>query len=571
MAPELWESSAGLSPLSDIWAMGISLYYFLFGQPPFIGNTQMELFQAIHTKSPSFPLGTDPDLIDLINKLLTKEKENRMTLDQARVHRWTTKCGINPLIYTNKHKLILTDDEVNNAVTFDHWKVRELLHNGLEKWIRNSRSHIQQQQSRKRNAIDTTARPSGLLKQLFKPDEMNKEMFGINEDYSLQQSQDANVDQLNEINNNGDINLNNENINIIEEGMINESKSDRKKARAQRFNSYIDCVRQTAKGKEDRKSAGEILSPVQRPRCGTSISIICGSDLIESVYEEQMRKFYEIPKGKGERSKYLLQIMKERSEKREKKKGKNLIKHGSLKFNRLSNNICESKRISNESNCCHLKRSSSAGRLDSRKALKRTSRAKARHSASLSDNEDSESDYELENLSGGDLFMEDLVDSLLINRKVSKYKGVLPRSVNVSTTMCNDSLMIKVASCAIKGPPNYMEDRHLCILDYNNYTKQVSTEQGLFGIFDGHNGSECAEFLCKNFPKILMEQNNFMKNTLNALTATFLELDKEWLNNSVNDLDINLYKKLVLKYEESFNINHRRRNENHSILIKIMI
>lgn len=44
MAPELWETNSNISPMSDIWAMGISLYYFLFGEPPFIGPTQVYNF-----------------------------------------------------------------------------------------------------------------------------------------------------------------------------------------------------------------------------------------------------------------------------------------------------------------------------------------------------------------------------------------------------------------------------------------------------------------------------------------------------------------------------------------------
>lgn len=32
-----------------------------------------------------------------------------------------------------------------------------------------------------------------------------------------------------------------------------------------------------------------------------------------------------------------------------------------------------------------------------------------------------------------------------------------------------------------------MEDRHLCILDYDNYTKQVSTEHALFAVYYFYN------------------------------------------------------------------------------------
>lgn len=100
-----------------------------------------------------------------------------------------------------------------------------------------------------------------------------------------------------------------------------------------------------------------------------------------------------------------------------------------------------------------------------------------------------------------------------------------------------------------------MEDRHLCILDYDNYTKQVSTEHALFAVyyfyniysFDGHNGNECSEYLSKEFPTYLMQQPDFMKNPLNALKETFIQMDQQFISDSLHDLDTVLYQKLLSK------------------------
>lgn len=80
-----------ISKAIDIWALGVTLYCFIFGQCPFIAATEFELFDTIPTQPLTFPsveqvgFEIDQDLQDLLKRLLTKNPDDRITLDQVKV------------------------------------------------------------------------------------------------------------------------------------------------------------------------------------------------------------------------------------------------------------------------------------------------------------------------------------------------------------------------------------------------------------------------------------------------------------------------------------------------------
>jgi len=77
--------------------------------------------------------------------------------------------------------------------------------------------------------------------------------------------------------------------------------------------------------------------------------------------------------------------------------------------------------------------------------------------------------------------------------------------------------------CAIQGRRMSMEDQSLLIPEFCN------VNQSLFGIFDGHNGSNCSQFLKDCFPEILSKSQWLENNPSMALMETFKELDKFFL------------------------------------------
>jgi serine/threonine protein kinase len=72
----------------DIWALGVTLYCFVFGRCPFIADTEFELFFNVIPKQPlGFPddIPITDDLRDLFSKLLEKDPNKRITLEEVKV------------------------------------------------------------------------------------------------------------------------------------------------------------------------------------------------------------------------------------------------------------------------------------------------------------------------------------------------------------------------------------------------------------------------------------------------------------------------------------------------------
>lgn len=64
---------------SDIWSLGIFIFIFLAEKFPFDSDSELELQLLIANTEPEFPSYFDQDTIDFLNKLLTKNPNNRLT------------------------------------------------------------------------------------------------------------------------------------------------------------------------------------------------------------------------------------------------------------------------------------------------------------------------------------------------------------------------------------------------------------------------------------------------------------------------------------------------------------
>jgi len=101
VAPEILTGD-GYNSKIDTWAAGVLLYVLLSGRLPFSGETDVDLFKAIMDadliwKKPQFDTVSD-DAKDLIQKLITKDIDSRLTAEEALQHPFITQnSNENPL------------------------------------------------------------------------------------------------------------------------------------------------------------------------------------------------------------------------------------------------------------------------------------------------------------------------------------------------------------------------------------------------------------------------------------------------------------------------------------------
>ncbi|XP_060085994.1 calcium/calmodulin-dependent protein kinase kinase 1-like [Ylistrum balloti] len=106
----------------DIWAMGITLYSFVFGQVPFPPKDDyiMGLHRRILNDPVTFPSvpKISEQMKDLILKMLEKDPNNRILLPDIKVHPWVTKDGEFPLPTEEENCILVTvtQEDINNVV-----------------------------------------------------------------------------------------------------------------------------------------------------------------------------------------------------------------------------------------------------------------------------------------------------------------------------------------------------------------------------------------------------------------------------------------------------------------------
>lgn len=106
---------------ADIWAMGVTLYSFVYGKCPFYDNDLTILYDKIRNEClqfPEMPL-VDPQLQDLISRLLAKIPEERIKMQEIKEHPWLTRGGRDPMPKTEEHcvAIEISDDDIRNSVT----------------------------------------------------------------------------------------------------------------------------------------------------------------------------------------------------------------------------------------------------------------------------------------------------------------------------------------------------------------------------------------------------------------------------------------------------------------------
>ncbi|KAK8882490.1 hypothetical protein M9Y10_045132 [Tritrichomonas musculus] len=95
VAPEIFKKQPYSKPV-DIWSLGVVLYSMTVGRMPFASKSVAHLVKKIVNQEPKFPSDLSEDLLDLLKRMLTKDPEYRITIEEVLDHNWitqSTKCA----------------------------------------------------------------------------------------------------------------------------------------------------------------------------------------------------------------------------------------------------------------------------------------------------------------------------------------------------------------------------------------------------------------------------------------------------------------------------------------------
>lgn len=87
LPPELCVTKHGdvSGKAADIWSMGVSLYCLRFGHIPFERSSVLDMYKAITNDAVEIDPDCQPELKDLLSRLLDKNPKTRITMAEMRV------------------------------------------------------------------------------------------------------------------------------------------------------------------------------------------------------------------------------------------------------------------------------------------------------------------------------------------------------------------------------------------------------------------------------------------------------------------------------------------------------
>jgi serine/threonine protein kinase len=126
LPPEMLHSAKGVTKSADVYQIGAVLYEFLVGFPPYYTENIKDLYQSIRSARLQVPKYISKEAKDLLNQLLNKKPEKRITLDKVKQHEffknidWDKlyKKEINPPIHLKNEEQAEEESEKNDELAF---------------------------------------------------------------------------------------------------------------------------------------------------------------------------------------------------------------------------------------------------------------------------------------------------------------------------------------------------------------------------------------------------------------------------------------------------------------------
>ena len=100
IAPEVFKKKGYKGYSCDIWSMGVTLYYMLGGEQPFKGKNLEEMKKNIFAKNYQKIASISKEASDLLDKMLTINPDERITLEEIIQHDWLKDVDV-----SNRNKM----------------------------------------------------------------------------------------------------------------------------------------------------------------------------------------------------------------------------------------------------------------------------------------------------------------------------------------------------------------------------------------------------------------------------------------------------------------------------------
>jgi calcium-dependent protein kinase len=97
MAPEVIQNAeprkGEIYKKADMWSLGVLVFLMLSGEYPFLGTSRDEIFEKVLTQKIKFKRSLSRDARDFVLKLLTRDLNARVSVDDALEHNWIMNSG----------------------------------------------------------------------------------------------------------------------------------------------------------------------------------------------------------------------------------------------------------------------------------------------------------------------------------------------------------------------------------------------------------------------------------------------------------------------------------------------
>lgn len=101
----------------DIWALGVTLYCLVHGKAPWQEDSIIHLYDRIVSEPAQISESVSPNLRNLLERMLRKDPDERITLHEIKEHPWVSNDGAEPMLASEVNCVFedVTEEEVENA------------------------------------------------------------------------------------------------------------------------------------------------------------------------------------------------------------------------------------------------------------------------------------------------------------------------------------------------------------------------------------------------------------------------------------------------------------------------